>query len=100
MLITDDTRGGMLIDWDLCKAKKYTEEHVGVRRNSCTVRGVLHCHTNMLRINVTLVSQGTWPFIAADLLDDRTIEHSFVHDLESFWTQDIGARPARAGTQN
>jgi len=30
-------------------------------------------------------SQGTWNFIAADLLDNPQTEHSFVHDLESFF---------------
>lgn len=30
-------------------------------------------------------SQGTWGFIAADLIHYPTTEHSFIHDLESFF---------------
>jgi serine/threonine protein kinase len=48
ILITEDPRfdSGMLIDWDLYKAKDDAE--VGVRQNSLTVRGVLPNDTNTL----------------------------------------------------
>ncbi|SRR5260221_6989908 len=32
-----------------------------------------------------LASQGTWNFIATELLENPRIEHSFVHNLESFF---------------
>ena len=30
-------------------------------------------------------SQGTWRFVDADLIRDSATEHSFIHDLESFF---------------
>ncbi|KAF8498954.1 hypothetical protein F5888DRAFT_1633507 [Russula emetica] len=69
ILITSDKtfEGGLLIDWDLCKDIK--SEADGPRRAA---------HT------------GTWQFMAADLIMDPTINHTFIHDLESafyviFW---------------
>ena len=87
ILITENPsyEGGMLIDWDLCKTSFGAEEPGATHRHSRTVRGVFPSDTNMLRINVTLASQGTWDFIAADLLNNDRLQHSFVHDLESFF---------------
>jgi len=87
ILITEnpDFEGGMLIDWDLCKAKIGAEEDGAIHRQSRTVCHLLPSDTNTLRINVMPTSQGTWDFIAADLLHDPKLKHSFVHDLESFF---------------
>ncbi|KAH9077764.1 hypothetical protein EDB83DRAFT_1512338 [Lactarius deliciosus] len=71
ILITENTDsegkatdgGGLLIDWDLCKVShdKSTDDS-GEQRHSRT---------------------GTWLFMAADLVYNSKIQHSFVHDLES-----------------
>ncbi|KAN0114005.1 hypothetical protein V8E52_007154, partial [Russula decolorans] len=63
ILISDNVDGGLLIDWDLCK------NHV---------------------LQLMNWNQGTWQFMAADLIKDPTISQTFVHDLESafyvmFW---------------
>jgi hypothetical protein len=87
ILITENPayEGGMLIDWDLCQTSFGAEEPGAPHRKSRTVRGVFPSDANTLRINVTPASQGTWDYIAADLLDDPGHQHSFVHDLESFF---------------
>ena len=80
ILITENPsyEGGMLIDWDLCKINFGAEEPGATHQPSRTVRGVFLSDTNTLRINVTPASQGTWSFIAADLLHDPDLQHSFV----------------------
>jgi serine/threonine protein kinase len=85
ILISDNYDGGLLIDWDLCKNVNSTEHKA-------------HCAARMVRIECLLVctavlmnwNQGTWQFMAADLISDPTISQTFVHDLESafyvmFW---------------
>ncbi|KAF8270304.1 hypothetical protein EI94DRAFT_1439202, partial [Lactarius quietus] len=60
----EDLRGGMLIDWDLSKLVDPNK--------SCTP----HQYT----------CTGTWQFMAAALIKEANIAHTFVHDLESaFW---------------
>ncbi|KAN0118276.1 Ribonuclease H-like domain containing protein [Russula decolorans] len=73
ILISDNVDGGLLIDWDLCKNVNSTEHKA--RRAASTLMNW---------------NQGTWQFMAADLIKDPTISQTFVHDLESafyvmFW---------------
>lgn len=77
--------GGLLIDWDLCKNVNSTEHKA--RRAARTVRTepLLICTAVLMNWN-----QGTWQFMAADLIADPKISQTFVHDLESafyvmFW---------------
>ncbi|KAI9454523.1 hypothetical protein F5148DRAFT_1288603 [Russula earlei] len=69
LLIFDDgalnINGGMLIDWDHCKAVDPQNELTTARPHTRT---------------------GTWQFMAADLIENSSIRQTFVHDLESaFW---------------
>jgi hypothetical protein len=77
--------GGLLIDWDLCKDTKSTENKA--RRAARTVR-----IERLLIYTAVLMNwnQGTWQFMAADLIANPGISQTFVHDLESafyvmFW---------------
>jgi Fungal protein kinase len=76
--------GGMLIDWDLSKFVNTQDEPNIARQHTRTVSQVseplyllspdVHCH------------QGTWQFMAGDLVHNHGISQTFLHDLESaFW---------------
>jgi serine/threonine protein kinase len=72
---------GLLIDWDMCKEKNGKEGQIGYR-TSRTVRANSSC---LDLIDAKPGPQGTWPFMAADLVNDKDHEvtQTFIHDLES-----------------
>ncbi|KAI9446708.1 hypothetical protein H4582DRAFT_1804459, partial [Lactarius indigo] len=69
IMIVDDgelnIKGDMLIDWDLSKVIDPPGRCTTACQYTCT---------------------GTWQFMTADLIQESSIPHTFVHDLEStFW---------------
>ncbi|KAI9429590.1 hypothetical protein H4582DRAFT_1778147, partial [Lactarius indigo] len=56
-------KGGMLINWDLCKMVDLDDPSAGGACQST--------HT------------GTWQFMAADLIGNPKINQTFIHDIES-----------------
>ena len=79
ILITSDDNfaGGLLIDWDLCKD---INSQVGGQR--CALRTVrIKCPS--MHCMLTNWTQGTWQFMAADLISNPKTDHTFVHNLES-----------------
>jgi serine/threonine protein kinase len=80
ILIVDG--GGLLIDWDMCKEKHGNEGQTGKYWTSRTVRVNSWC---LDLIDAKLGPQGTWPFMAADLVvdEDHEVTQTFIHDLES-----------------
>ena len=77
-----DTGGGLLIDWDLCKVTDASANLVSARRNSRTVSSTFDVQFRVL----THFYQGTWQFMAAELIENPSIPHIPEHDLESvFW---------------
>lgn len=80
-----DDGGGLLIDWDLCKIVNSTEQKARRAARTVRIERLLICTAVLMNWN-----QGTWQFMAADLIADPKISQSFVHDLESafyvmFW---------------
>jgi len=83
ILITDG--GGLLIDWDLCKNVNSNEHKARHTAHMVRIIRLLICTAVLMDWN-----QGTWQFMAADLITDPEISQTFVHDLESafyimFW---------------
>jgi len=85
MIVDDDepnVKGGILIDWDLSKVIDPPDERSTARQYTRTVSKV----SDAVHLLSTDISQGTWQFMAADLVQRSTTPHTFVHDLESaFW---------------
>jgi serine/threonine protein kinase len=75
ILISENDDGGLLIDWDLCKNVNSTEHNA---RRTVRIGCLLICTAVLMNWN-----QGTWQFMAADLVSDPGISQTFVHDLES-----------------
>lgn len=85
ILITKESGGGLLIDWDLCKHVNSSEGNAHRAAHVVRMIHLLICTAVLMDWN-----QGTWPFMAADLIADPKIPQTFVHDLESafyvmFW---------------
>ena len=83
ILITDG--GGLLIDWDLCKNVNSNKHKARCAARIVRIIRLLICTAVLMDWN-----QGTWQFMAADLIADPEISQTFVHDLESafyvmFW---------------
>jgi len=77
-----DTSGGLLIDWDLCKVTDASANLVSAHRNSRTVSSTFDVQFRVL----THFYQGTWQFMAVELIENPSIPHIPEHDLESvFW---------------
>jgi serine/threonine protein kinase len=77
--------GGLLIDWDLCKIVNSTEHKARRAARTVRIERLLICTAVLMNWN-----QGTWQFMAADLIANPKISQTFVHDLESafyvmFW---------------
>ena len=77
--------GGLLIDWDLCKNVNLTKHKARCATRMVRIECLLICTTVLINWN-----QGTWQFMAANLITDPEISQTFVHDLESafyvmFW---------------
>ena len=53
--------------------------HVGIRAL------YVECMQRYATSGLTCLDQGTWQFMAAYLVDNRTIPQTFIHDLESTW---------------
>ena len=74
----------MLIDWDLSKALDPPDKPNAARRCTHTVSQVSEA-LYFLTSDVCF-HQGTWQFMAADLVRDPNITQTFEHDLKSvFW---------------
>jgi serine/threonine protein kinase len=85
ILISDNYDSGLLIDWDLCKNVNSTEHKARHAARMVRIERLLVCTAVLMNWN-----QGTWQFMAADLISDPTISQTFVYDLESafyvmFW---------------
>ncbi|KAH9159380.1 hypothetical protein EDB89DRAFT_1916283 [Lactarius sanguifluus] len=65
ILLTEcsDFEGGLLIDWDLCKLVDPDDPSAGGAHQPART--------------------GTWQFMAADLIVNPKISHTFIHDIES-----------------
>ncbi|KAH9015347.1 hypothetical protein EDB84DRAFT_1567739 [Lactarius hengduanensis] len=65
ILLTEcsDFEGGLLIDWDLCKLVDPDDPSAGGAHQPSRT--------------------GTWQFMAADLIVNPKISHTFIHDIES-----------------
>lgn len=87
MILDNDEQnisGGMLIDWDLSKALDPPDKPNAARRCTRTVSRASEA-LYFLTPDVYF-HQGTWQFMAADLVRDPNIAQTFEHDLESvFW---------------
>jgi len=74
--------GGMLIDWDLCKMVDLDNPSAGGAHQStrtvCYFDSFIWCF-----LNKKIDLQGTWQFMAADLIGNPTINQTFIHDIES-----------------
>jgi hypothetical protein len=81
MTTCHDFDGGLLIDWDLCKKVDPKKPTGGARQFTRTVSysDSSTRHNFSRQINL----QGTWQFMAADLIEDPNICQTFVHDIES-----------------
>ena len=75
-------KGGMLIDWDLSKITCENHQGSTTRRHTRTVSRLLEAILHLAEISFR---QGTWQFMAGDLIADPKIQHTFAHDLESFF---------------
>jgi serine/threonine protein kinase len=76
----NDSRG-ILIDWDLSKVIKQEDEHTGARPYTRIVSKL----QEVPLMPDAYSHQGTWQFMAADLISSK-IPHPFKHDIESaFW---------------
>lgn len=74
--------GGLLIDWDLCKKVESGDPSAGSARQSTrTVCSSYSLPDTLLEQKIDL--QGTWQFMAANLIEDPMIGQTFHHDLES-----------------
>ncbi len=74
---------GLLIDWDLCKVSESPPTDGVARRYARTVSKCLKYHISRV---LRYFHQGTWQFMAAELVQDPSIPHTLEHDLESvFW---------------
>lgn len=84
MILEGQDPGGLLIDWDLSKPIDPPEKPGSARRFARTVSQAfesLHLHSPDIRCR-----QGTWQFMAGDLVKDPQIPQTTEHDLESaFW---------------
>jgi serine/threonine protein kinase len=86
ILISEENEGGgLLIDWDLCKIVNSTEHKARCAARMVRIECFLICTAVLMNWN-----QGTWQFMAADLIANPRISQTFVHDLESafyimFW---------------
>jgi len=75
---------GLLIDWDLCKVIKPPSKFSTTCQYTCTVSTMFEL-PYLLRPDISF-QQGTWQFMAADLVENPAIPHTPKHDLESiFW---------------
>ena len=75
---------GLLIDWDLCKITRSPPTDNVACRSARTVSPMFEV-PYFPSPDVDFY-QGTWPFMAADLVRDPATVHTFEHDLESaFW---------------
>ena len=88
LISKENAGGGLLIDWDLCKHINSTERKA--RRAARTVR--IECLFICTGSTAGLMNwnQGTWQFMAADLIANPFTPQTYVHDLESafyvmFW---------------
>ena len=75
-------KGGMLIDWDLSKVTCENHQGSTTRQHTHTVSRLLEAILHLTEISFR---QGTWQFMAGDLTADPKIQHTFAHDLESFF---------------
>ena len=57
--------GGLLIDWDLCKNVNSTEHKARCASRTVRIEWLLICTAVLINWN-----QGTWQFMAADLIAD------------------------------
>jgi serine/threonine protein kinase len=85
ILISDNYDCGLLIDWVLCKNVNSTEHKARRAARMVRIERLLVCTAVLMNWN-----QGTWQFMAADLISDPIISQTFVHDLKSafyvmFW---------------
>ena len=85
LISRDNPDGGLLIDWDLCKDVNLTERKARRAARMVRIKHLLIYIAVLLNWN-----QGTWQFMAADLIADHKISQAPVHDLESafyvmFW---------------
>ncbi|KAF8502330.1 hypothetical protein F5888DRAFT_1608322, partial [Russula emetica] len=71
-------QGGLLIDWDLSKVIDRDDEHSGSTARQQTRTVIFSTPDISFR-------QGTWQFMAAELIKCPKIRHTFSHDLESFF---------------
>ncbi len=75
-------KGGMLINWDLCKMVDPDDPSAGGACQSthmvCYFNSFIWCF-----LNKKIDLQGTWQFMAADLIRNPTINQTFIHDIES-----------------
>ena len=77
--------GGILIDWDLSKFVNTQAEHPVARQHTRTVSQVSEPPLYPFSPDV-YYHQGTWQFMAGDLVLSPGDPQTFVHDLESaFW---------------
>jgi len=74
----------LLIDWDLCKVIKPPSKF-GTARWYTRIVSTIFELPYLLRPDVSF-QQGTWQFMAADLVENPAIPHTPEHNLESvFW---------------
>jgi hypothetical protein len=74
--------GGLLIDWDLSKVISPEGESGTARRYARTVSWL---HVAVYPTPDISLHQGTWQFMAADLVESPRATHTFAQDLESFF---------------
>jgi Fungal protein kinase len=75
--------GGMLIDWDL---SEIVDSKDGSSTGPRYARTVSWLHETVYTTLDICFRQGTWAFMAADVVKSSGITQTFVHDLESvFW---------------
>lgn len=74
-------RGGILIDWDLSKDINVDGQRLP-RRNVRTVGGL---HDAVFPTPEISFCQGTWQFMAGDLVKNPAERQTAVHDVESFF---------------
>jgi serine/threonine protein kinase len=84
LIVGSDSTGGILIDWDLSRLRRPKDEPAVARRYSRTVSKSYEAAWPLM--SDAYSQQGTWQFMAADLVHAPNTPHLPMHDLESaFW---------------